>query len=560
MKKKTLFTGIACAALAAAFVVGASGCSKPGPAAGLMSPYGKGDFVSAERISKLDGYTASRIDDGGIIVAQKTEQASGGQGTAYTYALYDISTDTLVTSTDSKFNTPERYDGKGFYYTQTSVTSGEYPDITTSYTYTFYNGTEKGQTITQDESIMFDDDGIARLADGKVIYKGVNGEVYYGEPSIRPVATLANAVRMGDNYVVASDGAFGIFDLNGNYVRATSPAGAFANIQLDTSDADAYWQVGNRLFMQGSLALPDDASDYDYFQNGTKYDLKTYYFDVISGEWGEIGDFNVVVNSRSNQQSADQGSLNPNAYALLEVRKILDGKTLSSISYMQTYGTDGKVYKDLQELLSGAIMAMPAKDCFLVVSGTEVVYFDKNGNRIASLNPFTKVKWFGEGYFIDAAGEKLYDADFNTFFEAPENSTIIRVTDNKIYYSTLSESAGVAAETKYFVYDKATSTATELALFDGDSISASGTFYKVKEGDTAFSVKDYYGNTIASDVAVPESGALSVFTANGVSNENGVLYAVTVSAGDTAQTYLVKYALNGSIPNYSAIDMSNLIQ
>ena len=86
-----------------------------------------------------------------------------------------------------------------------------------------------------------------------------------------------------------------------------------------------------------------DASDYDYFQNGTKYDLKTYYFDIISGEWGEIGDFNVVVNSRSNQQSADHGSLNPNAYALLEVRKILDGKTLSSISYMQTYGTDGKV-------------------------------------------------------------------------------------------------------------------------------------------------------------------------------------------------------------------------
>ena len=550
MKKKTLITSIACVALAGAFAFGVSGCSKPGPAAGLMAPYGLGSFISAEALSKLEGYTVVSIDDYGVITASRDN----------TYALYNIDTDTLVTSEESEFNTVDGYARScGFYYTSTSVTAGEYPDVTTSYTYAFYKGTEKVQTITQDESIMFDDDGIARLADGKVIYKGVNGEVYYGEPSIRPVATLANAVRMGDNYVVASEGAFGIFDLNGNYVRATSPAGAFANIQLDTSDADAYWQVGNRLFMQGSLALPDDASDYDYFQNGTKYDLKTYYFDVISGEWGEIGDFNVVVRPGSNQQSADQGSLNPNAYALLEVRKILDGKTLSSISYMQTYGTDGKVYKDLQELLSGAIMAMPAKDCFLVVSGTEVVYFDKNGNRIASLNPFTKVKWFGEGYFIDAAGEKLYDANFNTFFEAPENSTIIRVTDNKIYYSTLSESAGVAAETKYFVYDKATSTATELALFDGDSISASGTFYKVKESDTAFSVKDYYGNTIASDVAVPESGALSVFTANSVSNENGVLYAVTVSAGDTAQTYLVKYALNGSIPNYSAIDMSDLI-
>lgn len=117
MKRKTFITSLACVALAGAFAFGASGCAKPGPAAGLMAPYGKGDFVSAERISKLDGYTASRIDDGGIIVAQKTEPASGGQGTAYTYALYDISTDTLVTSTDSKFNTPEGYDGKGFYYT-----------------------------------------------------------------------------------------------------------------------------------------------------------------------------------------------------------------------------------------------------------------------------------------------------------------------------------------------------------------------------------------------------------------------------------------------------------
>lgn len=237
----------------------------------------------------------------------------------------------------------------------------------------------------------------------------------------------------------------------------------------------------------------------------------------------------------------------------------MDGKTLSSIPYMQTYGADGKVYTDVQGLLSGAIMVMPEEDFFLVTNGTEAVYFDKNGNRIASLNPFTKVEWFGEGYFIDETEGKLYDADFNTFYEAPENSTIIRVTGNKIYYSTLSESADAAVTRKYFVYDKATSTATELALFDGDSISASGTFYKVKESDTAFSVKDYYGNTIASDVAVPESGALSVFTAYNVSNENGVLYAVTVSAGDTAQTYFVKYALNGAIPDYSAIDMSGLI-
>ena len=532
MKKKTLITSIACVALAGAFAFGASGCSKPGPAAGLMAPYGLGSFISAEALSKLEGYTVVSIDDYGVITASRDN----------TYALYNIDTDTLVTSEESEFNTVDGYARScGFYYTSTSVTAGEYPDVTTSYTYAFYKGTEKVQTITQDESVIFDD-GIGTFADGKVIYMGVDGEVYYGERGVRPVATLANAVRYGDNYVIEPDEGSGyvVFDADGNYVRMVNLLTAMREFVYPTSEVEA-WQIGSKMFMQGGVPLPDDASDYDYYQGGTKYDLKTYSVDIVSGEASEIGDFNVKV------EEVTTYSQNPYEYVVLSVNKILDNKTLAAVPYIQAYGADGKVYADLQALLPGAMYMGVVADILLLSDGAEYVCFNKNGDRFASINEYMGVEPVGGEYFSD--GKTVYDGNMNAVFEMPENSDFIRLTEGRLYYSVTERSDGAEEQTKYYVYDIARRNSSEISVADGETMSGNSMFYLVKDGDGAYAVHDYYGNAVLEDIPVPETGYPSVHkAASSETNKNGYMYILTATTGNTVRNYLVKYGLDGSIP------------
>lgn len=534
MKRKTFITSLACVALAGAFAFGASGCAKPGPAAGLMAPYGVGGFISADALSKLEGYGVESIDKNGVIYASRYENDG------YTYALYDIDTDTLVTSADIGFHTPTGYNGESFYYTLTNTTA-EGSDAATSYTYTFYNGTEKVQTITQDKSISFAD-GIATFDDGKVIYMGVDGEVYYGERGVRPVATLANTVRYGDNYVIEDgDGSiYVVFDADGNYVRMVNLLTAMREFAYPTSEVKS-WQIGSKMFMQGGVALPDDASDYDYYQNGTKYDLRTYSVDIVSGETAEIGDFNVKVNKDENS------SQNPYEYAVLSVNKILDNKTLSAVPYIQAYGADGKVYADLQALLPGATDIVFGADILILTDGAEYVCFNKNGDRFASINEYMGVEPLGGEYFSD--GKTVYDGNMNAVFEMPENGKFIQLTEGKLYYRVTEQPEGGAAQTKYYVYDIAGRNSSEISVADGETMSGNSMFYLVKDGDGAYAVRDYYGNAVLEDIPVPETGNPSIdASVISASNERGILIVLAVQTGATVRNYLVKYGLNGSIP------------
>lgn len=534
MKRKTFITSLACVALAGAFAFGASGCAKPGPAAGLMAPYGVGGFISADALSKLEGYGVESIDKNGVIYASRYENDG------YTYALYDIDTDTLVTSADIGFHTPTGYNGESFYYTLTNTTA-EGSDAATSYTYTFYKGTEKVQTITQDKSISFAD-GIATFDDGKVIYMGVDGEVYYGERGVRPVATLANTVRYGDNYVIEDgDGSiYVVFDADGNYVRMVNLLTAMREFAYPTSEVKS-WQIGSKMFMQGGVALPDDASDYDYYQNGTKYDLRTYSVDIVSGETAEIGDFNVKVNK------VETSSQNPYEYVVLSVHKILDNKTLSAVPYIQAYGADGKVYADLQALLPGATDIEVGTDILILTDGAEYVCFNKNGDRFASINEYMGVEPLGGEYFSD--GKTVYDGNMNAVFEMPENGKFIQLTEGKLYYRVTEQPEGGAAQTKYYVYDIAGRNSSEISVADGETMSGNSMFYLVKDGDGAYAVRDYYGNAVLEDIPVPETGNPSIdASVISASNERGILIVLAVQTGATVRNYLVKYGLNGSIP------------
>ena len=232
---------------------------------------------------------------------------------------------------------------------------------------------------------------------------------------------------------------------------------------------------------------------------------------------------------------------------MLSVNKILDNKTLSAVPYIQAYGADGKVYADLQALLPGATDIVFGADILILTDGAEYVCFNKNGDRFASINEYMGVEPLGGEYFSD--GKTVYDGNMNAVFEMPENGKFIQLTEGKLYYRVTEQPEGGAAQTKYYVYDIAGRNSSEISVADGETMSGNSMFYLVKDGDGAYAVRDYYGNAVLEDIPVPETGNPSIdASVISASNERGILIVLAVQTGATVRNYLVKYGLNGSIP------------
>ena len=190
----------------------------------------------------------------------------------------------MYNKVDTNLNFVEREKKIGQFWRDNNIFRKSMENRKEGPTYTFYDGAVKAETVVQNSSQFIVSDGIGTFADGKVIYKDVAGEVYYGERGILPVANLANAHRMGDYYVVrADDSVYGVFDRNGRFLRTTDKSLA---CDVPEGTPVQQWQVGSRLFEQYRVSLPDDAAKYDYYSGNTKYDLQTYYFDVLTGEGG----------------------------------------------------------------------------------------------------------------------------------------------------------------------------------------------------------------------------------------------------------------------------------
>lgn len=535
MKKIRRTAAAACLALAGAFMLGAAGChSEPAPASGLEESLRIGRFISSEPVSELEGYTVSSVDGSGIARIYRNND------TATEYGLYDLTNGEMVVSKKSEFERVSGY--SGFYYTLETETQGTSPELTYKYTYTFYDGAVKAETVVQDSSRFIVSDGIGTFADGKVIYKDVAGEVYYGERGVRPVATSANAFKMGNYYVVrADDSVYGVFDRNGRFLRTTDKTLA---CDVPEGTPVQQWQVGSRLFEQYRVSLPDDAANYDYYSGNTKYDLQTYYFDVLTGEGGEA-DLGVLVTSQD--VSAD-----PGRYAALTVRGILKNKTLSSETYLQTFGADGKVYVDLQSLLPGADAMSSPEEGYLVLANNSQAKIYRNGRLYAELSAFTGAEWAGGGYFADAAGKTIYDANMKEVFTLPEDARPQGVYGGNVYYITEEEQSDGSAP-KYFLYIYKLSAKASILMGEvpGTRLSVAGGRFYMADGI----VRDLYDASYT--VADAELAATEVLTASlsarSLVTETNCLYLISVNSGEKTKHFLVKYGLNGTGSSYTQL-------
>ena len=501
--KKRIF--VAAAALACVFAL--AGC---GAGIGDLVPENAVRGIRSEALSALDGYTASSVDGEGFVVAERLRNGETE------YALYDIRSQQLVTS-DETFIAAEGYDG--LYYTASVSEDG------TTYTYVFYDGTEQVCTVSQTEEYLWSG-GVYSFADGNILYKGLNGEVYYGQrQGYEPVATPANTYELFTGSRVMPLGeeqaaSFAVYDEGGSLIRIASPLSELERYVPDGAALSEPWYAGGRGFVQAVWSLPADAAEYDIFDGAEKYDTAVFAYDILSGETERIDGFGWLVSgvifSGENE-------------VVLLVRRIMENGQLSSASVAQCFGEDGGVFVDLQSLLPGAVSVEAEGGYAALTDGVRTAYYRGN-DLLATLSPASDAEWLGAGWLRRVSDpSQIMNAAGETVLTLPENASLSRVYENYIYY-TVTEGSGEAVR---YVFDAAAGQTEKLEGYSDEGLVYNG-FY-VADGEGARTLYDFETRSAVIEGLGAEAAVSLISAAEG----NEQYCVVTATEGDTSRNYLV---------------------
>lgn len=500
--KKRIF--VAAAALACVFAL--AGC---GAGIGDLAPENAVRGIRSEVLSALDGYTASSVDGEGFVVAER--QRNGETE----YALYDIRSQQLVTSDETFI--AEGYDG--LYYTASVSEDG------TTYTYVFYDGTEQVCTVSQTEEYLWSG-GVYSFVDGNILYKGLNGEVYYGQrQGYAPVATPANTYELFTGSRVMPLGeeqaaSFAVYDEGGSLIRIASPLSELERYVPDGAALSEPWYAGGRGFVQAVWSLPADAAEYDIFDGAEKYDTAVFAYDILSGETERIDGFGWLVSgvifSGENE-------------VVLLVRRIMENGQLSSASVAQSFGEDGGVFVDLQSLLPGAVSVEAEGGYAALTDGVRTAYF-RGDDLLATLSPASDAEWLGAGWLRRVSDPaQIMNAAGETVLTLPENASLSRVYENYIYY-TVTEGSGEAVR---YVFDAAAGQTEKLEGYSDEGLVYNG-FY-VADGEGARTLYDFETRSAVIEGLGAEAAVSLISAAEG----NEQYCVVTATEGDTSRNYLV---------------------
>ena len=500
--KKRIF--VAAAALACVFAL--AGC---GAGIGDLAPENAVRGIRSEVLSALDGYTASSVDGEGFVVAERLRNGETE------YALYDIRSQQLVTSDETFI--AEGYDG--LYYTASVSEDG------TTYTYVFYDGTEQVCTVSQTEEYLWSG-GVYSFVDGNILYKGLNGEVYYGQrQGYAPVATPANTYELFTGSRVMPLGeeqaaSFAVYDEGGSLIRIASPLSELERYVPDGAALSEPWYAGGRVFVQAVCSLPDDASAYDYVRNGTKYSADVLAYDLLSGSVEVLSGFGYVVD----------GTLGAGEdCAVLLVRRIMENGQLSSASVAQSFGEDGGVFVDLQALLPGAVSVEAEGGYAALTDGVRTAYF-RGDDLLATLSPASDAEWLGAGWLRRVSDPaQIMNAAGETVLTLPENASLSRVYENYIYY-TVTEGSGEAVR---YVFDAAAGQTEKLEGYSDEGLVYNG-FY-VADGEGARTLYDFETRSAVIEGLGAEAAVSLISATEG----NEQYCVVTATEGDTSRNYLV---------------------
>ncbi len=543
MKKTKIIALTASLALSASLVLGMTAC-----AGGVNSLYGD-DYtytaptMTVTTLGALDGYTVDSIDKFGVITAHKevttdptdTEPAE----TETTYLLYDATASKQIASV-----TRTEYFSQNVFY---RMTDGLYHLQTTSETtnkstHTYY--AKSGSVKTTDEAGSHSGKAVT-FSDGTMLVVAEDGTVNSYTLGIQPVFTPELFTEYKDVYVQSLSGSMSrVWNAEGEIVREVNVMKELA--VPDSASSASTWMAGNSMFIQYSIALPFDASDYDYAVGMQKCDLVTKSYNFENGKVTEHN-FDGIVDAGTNGEKIIYSPYSDDG-VFLSVQKI-ENKQPGASATLQYYGEDGKVLVDVQKLLPEANDVTVYGEYVVLESPATISVYNMDGELLGSAD--ASAVTFEGGYFVrkgsttivyNLAGEQVFSGKNSS--AAYGEKEYVDIANGLIYYTVTSR---VPATTENPL-PSSTTTVYTYSEADGEKTLGEGGIQSLEDMDMVYiynsSSEDYtaymmgYTNPVKTGLSLPYT--LTEVSTSPLDDASYTLYSytetVTSGSGETPTT------------------------
>lgn len=545
MKKTKIIALTASLALSASLVLGMTAC-----AGGVNSLYGD-DYtytaptMTATALDALDGFEIDSMDKFGVITAHKevTPEATDAEpypDTETTYLLYDATASKQIASVTrtGRFSqnvfSPINNAGVpcGLYRLQTtSETTGES-------TYTYY--AKSGAVKTTDESgTQGTENGktTVTFSDGSVLIVAEDGTVNTYTLGIKPIFMPEAFTEYKDVYVQSLSGSMSrVWNAEGEIVREVNVMKELA--VPDSASSASTWMAGNSMFIQYSIALPFDASDYDYAVGMQKCDLVTKSYNFENGKVTEHN-FDGIVDAGTNGEKIIYSPYSDDG-VFLSVQKI-ENKQPGASATLQYYGEDGKVLVDVQELLPEANDVTVYGEYVVLESPATISVYNTDGELLGSAD--ASAVTFQDGYFVrkgsttivyNLAGEQVFSGKKSS--AAYGEKQYQGIANGLIYYTITREGTETTEDpspadvTTVYTYSEADGDKTLGEVVPGSPVS--DLIYIYNNAKDAYSVYlPGYTNPVITDLETYLSQVPNMTSGNTDAAYTLYTYTETVTSG-----------------------------
>lgn len=312
-----------------------------------------------------------------------------------------------------------------------------------------------------------------------LIYRA-SGETLSEVSSISPLANHASKfeAKAGDFYYDFGNFGFSVYNADGSF---------YDIYVFENADKTQHYLLANgNVLIQQQRTLPDDASKYDYSENGEKFQLKTYLWQVQKKAAKEIS-FAYRVSSIYPVSPEERAEATRES-GITFAEKVANIAYLAPIkdNMLQTpvwalTDNSGSVTCNLSEQYKGLsdIPYPVAEGVFAYKTlGGQTFYIDGEGKQIRDMSSVTLAR----GQYL-TAGNKLYDANCNLLFDYGKEGYELK----RVY-----ETCAIFSKGTDYIRFNGTAKSSMSEIRSTDSVAFADGYYAVtaENGETTYYAPD----------------------------------------------------------------------
>ena len=394
-------------------------------------------FTSAMQIYR-DASSISAIDGTDLLFV--TENLAEGNNK---YILYNFVTDDPIAEFTAGSANYQSMDcgAIGVYKTDT-INSIETTEIKV---FDIHGTALNGNFVT---TTQFDRENYGITSDcviiNNIVYIVDGGELitsFEKTPSFDPV--IANYEYESDNYFYYKDESYiQVFEKNGNLHTV---ADVSDNEYASTSKTSVFYLSEDKIVVQYTDRCADDENSYDYLENGSKYEVRTYIFDAKKSKWSEKKSFKYVISSIVPAEHEGATAFDESITDIMFARKF-SKKTLSDHYTVASVNDSLKVKIDFDDVFEGYIGHSAFADGYIINTASGTRYFvGKDGkDYVKAMTYDLNSQYFdnGSGVIYKYESGKIneqgrYDVSKYSVVSVVGGNVLYLGNDGKYYVGTL---------------------------------------------------------------------------------------------------------------------------